>query len=286
MAEAGAGVLQPRSVELALAHGVDIHLRSSFSAEPGTWIRREAAGFETTGSAEVAGVAHRRQESIFAADGVGAGAVTAALAERGIAIGAVLPAASGIRFTAPGAEPAEVMAALETVAADGDGRAGARLGVGGQPRHRPQAGDPDARDRRPGGRRHPAAADHHDRRPGDRAGAVGAGRRGGAAAAPDLRPGRRGRRRPPTRWPPATPPDRRRRPRRPPTGVRRAVPSAGPPPTCPRSPAAGTSFGGGCPYPGRGVRPEARGRAPSIIGGSADRVMTSINSQHDPEEPP
>ena len=85
MAEAGAGVLQPRSVELALAHGVDIHLRSSFSAEPGTWIRREAAGFETTGSAEVAGVAHRRQESLYAADGVGAGAVTAALAERGIA---------------------------------------------------------------------------------------------------------------------------------------------------------------------------------------------------------
>ncbi|MBO0848595.1 MAG: aminotransferase class III-fold pyridoxal phosphate-dependent enzyme, partial [Pseudonocardia sp.] len=31
MAEAGAGVLQPLSVELAAAHGVDIHLRSSFA---------------------------------------------------------------------------------------------------------------------------------------------------------------------------------------------------------------------------------------------------------------
>ena len=117
MAEAGAGVLQPRSVELALAHGVDIHLRSSFSTEPGTWIRREAAGFEPTGSTDVAGVAHRRQESLYAVDGVGAGAVTTALAERGIAIGAVLPAASGVRFTAPGAEPAEVTAALDTIAA-------------------------------------------------------------------------------------------------------------------------------------------------------------------------
>ena len=122
MAEAGAGVLQPRSVELALAHGVDIHLRSSFSAEPGTWIRREAAGFEPTGSTDVAGVAHRRQESLYAVDGVGAGAVTAALAERGIAIGAVLPAASGIRFTAPGAEPAEVTAALDAIARRRDGR--------------------------------------------------------------------------------------------------------------------------------------------------------------------
>jgi aspartate kinase len=118
MAEAGAGVLQPRSVELALAHGVDIHLRSSFSTEPGTWIRREAAGFEPTGSADVAGVAHRRQESLFAAVGVGPAEVTAALAERGIAVGAMLPGAGEVRFTAPGVEPAEVTAALEAIAAD------------------------------------------------------------------------------------------------------------------------------------------------------------------------
>ncbi len=71
MAEAGAGVLQPRSVELALAHGVDIHLRSSFSTEQGTWIRREAGGFESTGSTDVAGIAHRRQESLYTVDGVG-----------------------------------------------------------------------------------------------------------------------------------------------------------------------------------------------------------------------
>jgi aspartate kinase len=118
MAEAGAGVLQPRSVELALAHGVDIHLRSSFSAEQGTWIRREAAGFEPTGPTDVAGIAHRRQESLYTVAGIGAGVVIAALAARGIAIGAVLPAGAELRFTAPGAEPAEVMAALDAVAAE------------------------------------------------------------------------------------------------------------------------------------------------------------------------
>ncbi len=115
MAEAGAGVLQPRSVELALAHGVDIHLRSSFSAEPGTWIRRETAGFETTGSSEVAGVAHRRQESLYVVDDVDAATLAAALARRGTAIGAVLPESGGLRFTAPGVDPAEVHAAMDAI---------------------------------------------------------------------------------------------------------------------------------------------------------------------------
>jgi aspartate kinase len=115
MAEGGAGVLQPRSVELALAHGVDIHLRSSFSTEDGTWIRSETDGFELTGPATVAGVAHRRQENLYAVDGVGAGAAAAALADRGIAVGAVVPEPARTRFTAPGVEPAEVTAALDRV---------------------------------------------------------------------------------------------------------------------------------------------------------------------------
>jgi aspartate kinase len=113
LAEAGAGVLQPRSVELAQAHGVDIHLRSSFSTEPGTWIRRDQAGFEGAGATEVAGVAHRHQENLYTADGVDPGALAGALAARGIAVGAVLPHAGGTRFTAPGAEPTEVSAALD-----------------------------------------------------------------------------------------------------------------------------------------------------------------------------
>jgi aspartate kinase len=113
MAEAGAAVLQPRSVELGLAHGVDIHLRSSFSTEQGTWIRREAAAFED--GAEVAGIAHRRQESLYAVDGAGAGSVVAALAERAVTVGAIVPTDSGVRFSAPGADAHEVTAALEAV---------------------------------------------------------------------------------------------------------------------------------------------------------------------------
>ncbi|MDT7613549.1 MAG: aspartate kinase [Pseudonocardiales bacterium] len=113
MAEAGAAVLQPRAVELAIAHGVDIHLRSSFTTEPGTWVRREAGVWEDTGTAEVAGIAHRRQESLYAVAGAAAEAVATALAERGIAIGSALPADGVVRFTAPGADPADVAAALD-----------------------------------------------------------------------------------------------------------------------------------------------------------------------------
>jgi aspartate kinase len=65
----------------------------------------------------VAGIAHRRQESIYTADDTGAGTVVAALAERGIAVGALAPMDTGVRFTAPGAEPAEVSAALDAVGA-------------------------------------------------------------------------------------------------------------------------------------------------------------------------
>jgi aspartate kinase len=116
LAEAGAGVLQPRSVELAAAHGVDIHLRSSFSTETGTWIRRgSAGGFEDTG---VAGVAHRFQEPLYSVRDVSAARLSAALAERGAAVGTMLPdAGTGLRFTAPDVPAAEVAAALAGIGA-------------------------------------------------------------------------------------------------------------------------------------------------------------------------
>ncbi|MDT7661084.1 MAG: aspartate kinase [Pseudonocardiales bacterium] len=118
MAEAGAGVLQPRSVELAVAHGIDIHLRSSFSDEQGTWIRRqEHDGLEGNAPGDVAGIAHRRHESLYAVKDIDLSSVAAVLAGRGIAMGSVLPGIAGFRFTAPDAEPTEVTATLDAVGA-------------------------------------------------------------------------------------------------------------------------------------------------------------------------
>jgi aspartate kinase len=57
----GAGVLQTRSVEFGRNHGVRIHVRSSFSYAPGTWVgpREES----TVEDAIISGVAHDTSEA-------------------------------------------------------------------------------------------------------------------------------------------------------------------------------------------------------------------------------
>ena len=192
MAEAGAGVLQPRSVELALAHGVDIHLRSSFSAEPGTWIRREAAGFEPTGSTDVAGVAHRRQESLYTVsrDRRRRGGRRAGRAgdrhRGGAARGLRGPVHRARRRAGRGDCAAlDAVAAEVTVEQELGSVSVVSLGIARKPEIPMRAiAALEAAGIAP-------AAGHHHRWPGNRAGAVGAGRRGGAAAARDLRAGRR-----------------------------------------------------------------------------------------------
>ena len=45
LAASGAKVLQVRSVEYARRHGVKVHVRSSFSDEPGTWVVEEVSAW-------------------------------------------------------------------------------------------------------------------------------------------------------------------------------------------------------------------------------------------------
>jgi aspartate kinase len=121
MAEAGAAVMQARSIELAVAHGVDIHLRSSFTDAEGTWIRQERKRFESTGPTGapdgVVGIAHRRHETLHTVKDVDVAHLAVALAERGMSLGAVWPEVSGLRFTTPGAHRTDVAAALDSVRA-------------------------------------------------------------------------------------------------------------------------------------------------------------------------
>ena len=114
LASAGAAVLQPRAVELAIAHSVDIHVRSSFAGTPGTWIVEETDMFETD---EIVGVAHRDRESCYAVRGMSPAAITAALAGRGRAVGTVVRHGGEIVFTAPGMDETEVVAVLTPVGA-------------------------------------------------------------------------------------------------------------------------------------------------------------------------
>lgn len=110
LAEAGAQVLQPRAVELAAAHDVDIHVRSAFTHDDGTWIRQERSMFEST---TIAGVAHRRDDPVYTVRDLSAASVSSALARRGVAVGAIIRDDDRVRFTAPGAAPSEVLAAFD-----------------------------------------------------------------------------------------------------------------------------------------------------------------------------
>jgi aspartate kinase len=53
LAEAGAGVLMPHSVEFAMENSVPVHVRSSFTDDEGTWLRPEVL------ERQFVGIAHR-----------------------------------------------------------------------------------------------------------------------------------------------------------------------------------------------------------------------------------
>ncbi len=67
MASLGAKVLQIRSVKFAMQYGVPIHVRSSFSDAPGTWVVREEDAME---GLVVSGVTYNRNEAKIRLRGV------------------------------------------------------------------------------------------------------------------------------------------------------------------------------------------------------------------------
>lgn len=69
MAASGAGVLMLRAVELARAHDVRIHVRSTFSGEPGTFVQDVPRAQRPVVSA----VTHARDETLFEVRGLAAG---------------------------------------------------------------------------------------------------------------------------------------------------------------------------------------------------------------------
>ncbi|WP_214365405.1 aspartate kinase [Pseudonocardia sp. H11422] len=109
LATAGSGVLQPRAVELAAAHDVDIHVRSSFTTDAGTWILEERPMFEVS---EVTGIAHRERETLYAVRDMSPATISAVLAQRGAAFGALVRQGGAVHFTVPGADETEVAAAF------------------------------------------------------------------------------------------------------------------------------------------------------------------------------
>jgi aspartate kinase len=88
LAASGAKVLQLRSVEYARRHGVKVHVRSSFTDEPGTWITEEDVRME---QAIISGVAADDSEAKITLEGVPdrpgiAATIFAAVADEGVGV--------------------------------------------------------------------------------------------------------------------------------------------------------------------------------------------------------
>lgn len=110
LAEAGAGVLMPQSVEHAMAHRVSVHVRSSLTAEAGTWLRPDAD------PRPLAGIAHRVLDDgsgVLTVVGADAAAATRrvvkALEETGME---VIPLEEGKNTASLGIPPLRIEAAL------------------------------------------------------------------------------------------------------------------------------------------------------------------------------
>ena len=123
MAGSGSGVIALRAVEFASNHDVTLHIRSSFTWEPGTIIKREDPGME---QAIVRGVTHDTSEAkvtvLHVPDRPGIAAkLFRALADRGVNVDMIVQNTSSqghtdISFTAPKADLAAAREVTELVA--------------------------------------------------------------------------------------------------------------------------------------------------------------------------
>jgi len=129
MAASGAKILQLRCVEYARRYGVPIHVRSSFSNRPGTWVSDESREAEGPGmeQAIISGVAHDRSEAKVTVMGVPdvvgqAAKIFRAIATAGINIDLIVQNISAattgltdISFTLARADGEAALAALRAV---------------------------------------------------------------------------------------------------------------------------------------------------------------------------
>jgi aspartate kinase len=91
MSASGAKVLMLRAVEMARAHGVRIHARSTFSEEPGTWIEE----VDVMEQPIVSAVTHSENEVVFTLSGIpdepgSAATVLEAVAEEHVNVDTIL----------------------------------------------------------------------------------------------------------------------------------------------------------------------------------------------------
>ncbi|HEX7255101.1 MAG TPA: aspartate kinase [Gaiellaceae bacterium] len=111
MAASGAKILQLRSVEFARNHGVKLHVRSSFSDSPGTWIREEDE--RMLEKAIISGITHALEETVYRVDGVTPARLFESLSDAGVSVDTILQTGPEIVFSGPNSEARDIAAALD-----------------------------------------------------------------------------------------------------------------------------------------------------------------------------
>jgi aspartate kinase len=112
LAAAGAQVLQLRSVEFARNHGVRLHVRSTFSDAPGTWVTEEDDPMLE--KAMISGVAQTTEEAVYRVQGATAAELFQALAAESVNVDTIIQTgADVIVFSAPLADRRTTAAVLD-----------------------------------------------------------------------------------------------------------------------------------------------------------------------------
>ncbi|MFN8187394.1 MAG: aspartate kinase [Gaiellales bacterium] len=100
LAAAGAKVLQLRSVEFARNHGVTLHVRSTFTDEPGTWVVEESD--RRMEKAIISGVTYTTEETVYRVHGAQPAELFSALADGHVNVDTIIQtSADVIVFSAP-----------------------------------------------------------------------------------------------------------------------------------------------------------------------------------------
>jgi aspartate kinase len=120
MAASGARVLQVRSVEVARNHHVKLHVRSTFSAADGTWIREEDE--RMLEKALISGITHTREETLYRVEGTSPAKLFAVLAEAGVNVDTIVRTGSEILFSAPAEDREAARDALDGLGVDWNAR--------------------------------------------------------------------------------------------------------------------------------------------------------------------
>jgi aspartate kinase len=115
MASSGARVMATRSIEVARSHNVELHVRSTFTDAPGTWIREEDE--KMLEKALISGVVHQREETVYRVDGVSAATLFAALADASVNVDTIVQTGTEIVFSAPVEDKADAARALDALGA-------------------------------------------------------------------------------------------------------------------------------------------------------------------------